>query len=279
MKRTILLSLLVLCSAAMADAETDTWTDDQGVVSSTGDPAQIPFRYRSKALKAEDIPLTRKTGVTVTRNLETPESGPSTHVHNRGGNIMAYTAKDYARLIGMAGFSEAMLKNHFTLYQGYVTNTNKLLDTLEQMQKDGKAANPEFAELKRRLGWEFNGMRLHEYYFETLGGNGKVDLNSRLARKKIEDFGSIEAWQKDFMATGAMRGIGWVVLYQDNLSGRLFNFWINEHDQGHPAGCMPILVMDVFEHAFMLDYGLKRADYIGAFFKNIDWKAVETRLK
>ena len=171
------------------------------------------------------------------------------------------------------------MKNHFTLYQGYVTNTNKLLDTLEQMLKEDKTATPEFAELKRRLGWEFNGMRLHEYYFETLGGNGAVDVNSRLARKKIEDFGSIEAWMKDFRAVGAMRGIGWVVLYQDNVNGRLFNCWINEHDEGHPAGCMPILVMDVFEHAFMLDYGLKRADYIEAYFKNIDWKAVEGRLK
>jgi Fe-Mn family superoxide dismutase len=193
---------------------------------------------------------------------------------------MAYTAKDYATLIGMPGFSEALLKNHFTLYQGYVTNTNKVLETLEQMLKEEKTATPEFAELKRRLGWEFNGMRLHEYYFDALGGNGVVDIkNSRLVRKKIDDFGGIEAWQKDFKAVGAMRGIGWAVLYQDNISARLFNLWINEHDAGHPAGCMPILVMDVFEHAFMLDYGLKRADYIEAFFKNIDWSAVETRLK
>ncbi|MCX5869234.1 MAG: Fe-Mn family superoxide dismutase [Deltaproteobacteria bacterium] len=191
---------------------------------------------------------------------------------------MAYTAKNYARLLGMEGLSEALLNNHFTLYQGYVTNTNKVLDTLKQILKEEKTATPEFAELKRRLGWEFNGMRLHEYYFDTLGGNGVVDSNSRLARKKIEDFGSIEAWLKDFKAVGAMRGIGWAVLYQDNVNGRLFNCWINEHDAGHPAGCMPILVMDVFEHAFMLDYGLKRADYIEAFFKNIDWKAVEARL-
>ena len=84
---------------------------------------------------------------------------------------------------------------------------------------------------------------------------------------------------KGFQAVGAMRGIDWAVLYQDNVSGRVLNFWINEYDGGHPAGCMPILVMDVFEHAFMLDYGLKPADYIEAFFKNIDWKAVETRLK
>lgn len=192
---------------------------------------------------------------------------------------MAYTAKDYAKLIGMEGFSEAMLKNHFTLYQGYVANTNKVLDTLEQLLKEERTATTEFAELKRRLGWEFNGMRLHEYYFDTLGGNGAVDSSSRLAHKKNEDFGSIEAWQKDFRAVGAMRGIGWAVLYQDNVSGKLFNFWINEHDGGHPTGCLPILVMDIFEHAFMLDYGLKRADYIDAFFKNIDWKAVEARLK
>ena len=85
---------------------------------------------------------------------------------------MAYAAKDYSKLIGMEGFSETLLKNHFTLYQGYVTNTNKVLDTLNQMLKEGKAGTPEFAELKRRLGWEFNGMRLHEYYFENLGGKG-----------------------------------------------------------------------------------------------------------
>ncbi len=192
---------------------------------------------------------------------------------------MAYTAKEYAKLIGMAGFSETLLKNHFMLYQGYVTNTNKVLDTLDQMAKDGKTATPEFAELKRRLGWEFNGMRLHEYYFENLGGKSGIDKNGTLIKKIAESFGSYEAWEKDFRATGAMRGIGWVVLYQDTLSGKLINFWINEHDVSHPAGCNPLLIMDVFEHAFMLDYGLKRADYIESFFKNINWTAVEARVK
>ena len=192
---------------------------------------------------------------------------------------MAYMANDYARLIGMAGFSDDLLKNHFTLYQGYVTNTNKLLVTLEQMLKDDKAATPEFAELKRRLGWEFNGMRLHEYYFDSLGGTATLDVGISLGKKLAENFGSIDAWEKDFRATGAMRGIGWTVLYQDSANGRLINFWINEHDAGHPAGCIPLLVMDVFEHAFILDYGLKRADYIEAFFKNINWKVVEGRLK
>lgn len=192
---------------------------------------------------------------------------------------MPYAAKDYSKLIGMEGFSETLLKNHFTLYQGYVTNTNKVLDILDQMLKDGKTATPEFAELKRRLGWEFNGMRLHEYYFENLGGKGGINKDGKLAKKMAEDFGSYELWEKDFKAVGSMRGIGWATLYQDIQSGRLINFWINEHDVSHPAGCNPILIMDVFEHAFMLDYGLKRADYIEAFFKNIDWKAAEARLK
>ncbi len=192
---------------------------------------------------------------------------------------MAYAAKDYAKLIGMEGFSEALLKNHFTLYQGYVTNTNKLLDTLARMLKDSQTGNTEYAELKRRLGWEFNGMRLHEYYFDNLGGKGSIRKNGNLATRLAADFGSYDAWEKDFRATGSMRGIGWTVLYQDVASGRLMNFWINEHDVAHPAGGNPILIMDVFEHAFMLDYGLKRADYIEAFFKNIDWSATENRLK
>ncbi|MBM4388628.1 MAG: superoxide dismutase, partial [Deltaproteobacteria bacterium] len=180
---------------------------------------------------------------------------------------MTYTAKDYSSLLGMQGFSETLLRNHFTLYQGYVTNTNKLLDTLSLMLKEGKAATPEYAELKRRLGWEFNGMRLHELYFDNLGGKGGLDAGSKLYKKLTEDFGSFEWWEKDFRATGAMRGVGWTVLYQDNLTGRLFNLWVNEHDVSHPAGCTPVLIMDVFEHAFMIDYGLKRADYIEAFFK------------
>lgn len=192
---------------------------------------------------------------------------------------MAYTANDYSKLIGMEGFSETLLKNHFTLYQGYVTNTNKVLDTLDRMLKDDKAATPEFAELKRRLGWEFNGMRLHEYYFENLGGKSPLDKNGRLAKKMTGDFGSYELWEKDFKATGTMRGIGWVALYQDITNERLMNFWINEHDVAHPAGCRPLLIMDVFEHAFMLDYGLKKADYIASFFKNINWTVVEGKLK
>jgi len=191
---------------------------------------------------------------------------------------MPYAAKDYAHLLKMKDFSETLLQNHFTLYQGYVTNTNKLLESLDTLLKEAGSSRPEYAEMKRRLGWEFNGMRLHELYFGNLGGSGTLDPGSTLSGKLVAAFGSREAWETDFRATGAMRGIGWAGLYQDKSDGRLMNFWINEHDVGHPAGCTPLLIMDVFEHAFMLDYGLKRAVYIDAFFSNIDWQAVESRL-
>ncbi|MBU2608885.1 MAG: Fe-Mn family superoxide dismutase [Chloroflexi bacterium] len=192
---------------------------------------------------------------------------------------MAYAANDYSGLIGMKGFSDTILNNHFTLYQGYVTNTNKLMDTLAAMLKDGRVGTPEYAELKRRMGFEFNGMRLHEYYFGNLGGKAALDKSGKLGKKLAEDFGSYEDWEKDFKGTGTMRGIGWTILYQDNIAGKLFNQWINEHETGHPAGCAPILVMDVFEHAFITDYELKRAAYIEAFFKNMNWGVAESRLK
>ena len=185
---------------------------------------------------------------------------------------MAYEAKNFESLLGTKGFGDQLLKNHFTLYQGYVTNTNKVADALAGMAKEGKTTAPEYAELKRRFGWEFNGMRLHEYYFDNIIKGGKaLDKNTNLYKKIVADFGSYENWEKDFKATGAMRGIGWVILYYDGTEGRLFNTWINEHDVGHLSGAKPLIVMDVFEHAYMIEYGLKKADYIEAFFKAIDW--------
>ncbi len=193
---------------------------------------------------------------------------------------MAYEAKNFDNLLGLNGFSDNLLKNHFTLYQGYVTNTNKLLDVLMQIMKDGKMSTPEFAELKRRLGWEFNGMRLHELYFGNMTKN-KTSLSetNSLYKMMVKTFGSGQACHENFVATGTMRGVGWVVMYHDREGDRLFNVWINEHDVGHFTGCVPLLVMDVFEHAFMLDYGLKRADYIKAFIDAIDWDAVSERFK
>ena len=194
--------------------------------------------------------------------------------------VMPYEAKNFDHLLGTAGFSEQLLKNHFTLYQGYVTNTNKVADALQALLKEGKAGTPEYAELKRRFGWEFNGMRLHELYFGNMkNGGSPADHSSQLSKKIAEDFGSWENWEKDFKSTGTMRGIGWTILYFDKQENRLFNVWVNEHDFGHLSGAVPLLVLDVFEHAYMIDYGLKKADYIEAFFKAIDWSVVSGRFQ
>ena len=189
-----------------------------------------------------------------------------------------YEIKKFEHLLGMEGFSEQLLKNHFTLYEGYVNNINKLVNLTAEMVEQDKAGTPEFAEVTRRFGWEFNGMRLHELYFENLMKGGSVfDEQSALGKKIAEEFGSYAQWEKHFRAIAMMRGIGWVILYRDNFTGALNNVWINEHDCGHLAGSTPILVLDVFEHAYMLQYGLKRADYIEVFMKNICFHTATAR--
>ena len=173
--------------------------------------------------------------------------------------------------------SDTLLNNHFTLYQGYVTNTNKVAERLEALRKEGQTTTAEYMELKRRFGWEFNGMRLHELYFDNMSKAPAALSEGSLKAQMVKNFGSYEEWEKDFLATGAMRGIGWVILAYDKEGDVLFNTWINEHDLGHLSTATPLLIMDVFEHAFMIDYGLKRVDYLAAFMKALDWSAVEKR--
>jgi len=190
---------------------------------------------------------------------------------------MVYEQKNYNSLMGLNGLSETLLKNHLALYEGYVINTNKLLEALNNLLKEN-ITGIEFSELRRRFGWEFNGMRLHEYYFDNLTKETKeLDKQSNLFKKLTEDFESYEAWEKEFKTIGLMRGIGWVILCLDVKSNRLINIWVNEHDGGVLAGVIPLIVMDVFEHAYMLDYGIKKTDYIDSFFKLIDWEIINNR--
>ncbi len=188
-----------------------------------------------------------------------------------------YEIQDFKHLLGLEGLSDALLTNHFTLYEGYVNTTNKLTARLTELALSDQAATPEYAELKRRFGWEWNGMRLHELYFGNLTQNQKHTEESALHALVVKQFGSAEHWEKDFRSTAAMRGIGWVMCVYDASTQTLANIWINEHDGGHLAAATPLLVMDVFEHAFALDYGIKRADYIETFFKAIDWEVVSGR--
>ncbi len=191
---------------------------------------------------------------------------------------MSYQPKNFEHLLGTPGFSDQLLKNHFTLYQGYVKNVNTLNEELDALLRDGKTGAPVYAELTRRFGWEFNGMRLHELYFGNMAKTATPPIGEGpLSVRLKEAYGTHENWEKDFRAVSAMRGIGWAILYYDPVGHQIFNVWVNEHDQGHLAGAVPLLVLDVFEHAYTLDYGIKKADYIEAFFRAIDWRMVESR--
>lgn len=185
-------------------------------------------------------------------------------------------------LSGLTGISDEQIAQHKALYQGYVNNTNKLNELLAQQVTDGKAdgLNPEFAELKRRLGFEYNGMRLHEFYFSNLKANGgELPTGGALAKALEESFGSVENWRKDFTAVCKMRGVGWAILCQDPHTGKLTNNWVTLHEDGNFAGFRPILVIDVWEHAFTVDYlPTERAKYLEAVFQNLHWAKVESRL-
>lgn len=192
----------------------------------------------------------------------------------------AYTAKDF-NLSDLNGISNETLEIHFALYKGYVTNTNLLNEKISEMIKNGQAGTPGYAELTRRLGFEYNGMVLHEYYFGNMkkGGSAEPENNSAFTTAVASNFGDFETWKKDFVGIGGMRGVGWAVCYQDPNTGRISNHWITLHEEGNIAGFNPILVMDVWEHAFFRDYKpAERPKYIEAFFSNIDWEAAAGRL-
>ena len=195
-----------------------------------------------------------------------------------------YNARQF-NLSNLKGISDETLEMHFKLYEGYVKETNKLNEKIAGFIQDGKVDQEEvaeYSELNRRLGFEYNGMVLHEYYFENLqkgGGTGDPTGRTGFRQAAEESFGSYDIWKADFVGIGKMRGVGWAICYEDPSNGRLSNHWITLHETGNVAGYDPILVMDVWEHAFILDYKpADRPKYIEAFFSNIDWSAVERRL-
>lgn len=194
-----------------------------------------------------------------------------------------YKAKKF-NLSGLKGISDQTLEMHFKLYEGYVKETNNLQEKISEILKDGKVDQeemPAYSELKRRLGFEYNGMVLHEYYFGNLkkGGAGQLDAKSSFMKAAASSFGTFDVWKADFAGIGKMRGVGWAICYQDPSNQQLSNHWISLHEIGNVAGYTPVLVMDVWEHAYLLDFKpAERAKYIDAFFANIDWKAVDERL-
>jgi superoxide dismutase, Fe-Mn family len=197
----------------------------------------------------------------------------------------SYKARQF-NLSGLQGISDQTLEMHFKLYEGYVKETNKLNEKISEFISDGKVDQeemPAYSELTRRLGFEYNGMVLHEYYFENLkkgGGTGDPTSSSEFRKSAEASFGTYEIWKADFVGIGKMRGVGWAICYENPANGRLSNHWITLHETGNVAGFNPILVMDVWEHAYLLDYKpADRPKYIEAFFTNIDWSAVAGRVK
>jgi len=200
-------------------------------------------------------------------------------------SIGTYKARQF-NLSRLQGISDQTLDVHFKLYEGYVKETNNLTQRITEFIQDGNVDQeemPAYSELTRRLGFEYNGMVLHEYYFDNLksgGGIGDPQKSSQFLKAAESTFGSYEIWKADFVGIGKMRGVGWAICNQNPANGRLSNHWITLHETGNVAGFSPILVMDVWEHAYLLDYKpAERPKYIEAFFSNIDWNAVEKRLK
>lgn len=198
--------------------------------------------------------------------------------------VKTYKAQQFD-LSGLNGISDQTLEMHFKLYEGYVKSTNTLTTKIAEFLADGKVDQeemPAYSELTRRLGFEYNGMVLHEYYFGNMKkGSTTTDPENNSSFRKLaeESFGSYEIWKADFMSVGKMRGVGWAVCNQDPATQTLSNHWISLHEVGNVAGFVPALVMDVWEHAYLLDYKpADRPKYIEAFFSNIDWATVESRI-
>jgi len=194
-----------------------------------------------------------------------------------------YTPKTFPHLKGLKGISDGLLETHLKLYEGYVNRTNKLTETLLGLAKEKQAAgsNPAYAEMSRRMGFEYNGMVLHEYYFSNLkSGAGDAGPSGKLKAALEASFTSYDIWLADFKAIATMPGVGWAITYQNPDNGWLSNHWVTLHEEGNPAGFKPVLVMDAWEHAFVPDYKAnERAKYVDAYFTNIDWGTVESRLK
>jgi Fe-Mn family superoxide dismutase len=191
----------------------------------------------------------------------------------------AYAVRAELKPRDLDGISADQIGQHWSLYEGYIKNVNLLNQHAEALAKKGEFG-PEFAEIKRQLGFEYDGMILHEHYFSILKAGRKPPTEASILTKALKrSFGGFDAWKTEFTNIAKMRGVGWAIMYYDPRVGTLSNNWISLHEGGHPAGFVPLLVLDAWEHAYMVDWGAGgRGDYVGAFFKNVDWTLIEKRL-
>ncbi len=177
------------------------------------------------------------------------------------------------------GISEKQLDVHIKLYEGYV----KFLNTLEEKQKellqDSEKNAYALSEVTRRIGFEWNGMRMHEHYFSQWEGVASP-IGGSLGDALSAQYGSIDGWMAQFKGVAMMRGIGWAILSYDEKTKRFTNHFVADHELGQLNGATTILALDMWEHAYMVDYlPAEKATYVGAFFKNLNGNTVEGRFK
>jgi Fe-Mn family superoxide dismutase len=181
----------------------------------------------------------------------------------------------------LKGISAKNIEEHLKLYAGYVKNTNTVIEKINELNSDPEKNIYLLGELFRRFSFEYNGMRNHEIYFDSLSGGAKpLSENSELKQALIETFGSVETFIAGFKTIAMTRGIGWAVLWYDKKDKRLLTSWVDEQHLGQLNGCEMILALDMWEHAFVYDYPTsEKKKYIEAFFENLNWEAVENNFK
>eukprot|EP00771_Trimastix_marina_P002481 gnl/Trimastix_PCT/361.p1 GENE.gnl/Trimastix_PCT/361~~gnl/Trimastix_PCT/361.p1 ORF type:complete len:226 (+),score=74.30 gnl/Trimastix_PCT/361:55-678(+) len=177
----------------------------------------------------------------------------------------------------VAGISRQAIEQHFGLYKGYVNNLNALRGQLARA-RDAEENPMEIADRRRRLGFEYNGVVLHELYFSNMTPTPSAP-SDRVRNFFQEKCGSFDKFIAEFKKVAATRSIGWVIVYYDRTMDQLMTHFIELHENGNVAGFQPLLVLDVWEHAYILDYGAAgRGGYVNAFCNNIDWAEVERRI-
>ncbi len=177
----------------------------------------------------------------------------------------------------LKGMSAKSIEEHLKLYAGYVKNTNLIHATLVEMMVDVEKNTYIFSEVNRRFGFEYNGIRNHEVYFDSLSGGTSALMDGSELKKQIEnDFESFDIWLTQFKIIAMTRGVGWAMLYYDRKEKRLFNVWVDEQHLGQLQDCALILGLDMWEHSFVFDYQPSgKKQYIEDFFTNLNWSHVE----
>jgi Fe-Mn family superoxide dismutase len=176
----------------------------------------------------------------------------------------------------LKGISKKSVDEHLKLYAGYVKHANVILEKITEYAQDSEKNAYVLGELQRRFGFEFDGMRNHEYYFKSLeGGTQTLAADSKLKTQIEKQWGSWEGFLARFKAIALTRGIGWAMMYWDAQTKQLTLAWVEEQHLGHLTGLTPILALDMWEHSFYMDYGTDKKKYVEAFFENLNWSVIE----